>query len=72
MSARYNRTESAARKARRDLATARPELGFPSDGFARRAPSSPHSAPIKVRDEATQRLIDEALARGDLTNLAAG
>ena len=60
---RHNRIDTKRRKVNREIAVARPELRAPSDGFARRAPSSPFSAPIKVQDEATARLIAEFQTR---------
>jgi hypothetical protein len=53
----------AGRQQRHADALDRPELRRPPDGFARIAPSSPHSASIKVTDPETRRLIDEAVAR---------
>lgn len=62
MSSRYNPRDGLARRARRNAAMARPELRT-ADTFARASAASPTSAPIKVQDEETRRLIDDALKR---------
>jgi hypothetical protein len=63
MSHRHNRTDSKAREARYASALARPELRSAPDGFTRAAPSSPTSAPVKVQDEATRKMIADAVEK---------
>lgn len=62
MTRRHFRADELARRSRHQAALARPELRG-SAGEARRAPAGPTSAPIKVQDEETRRLIDAALAK---------
>ena len=63
MTKRHNRTQDKARKARYATALARTELRAAPDGFTRAAPASPTSAPVKVQDEATRKMIEEAMEK---------
>jgi hypothetical protein len=58
---RYNAADRKTRKLRRMFALTRPELRH-SDGLLRAA-SSATGPMVKVLDQDTQRLIDEALAK---------
>jgi hypothetical protein len=62
---KYNRLAAKGRQQARLAALSRPELRqSPHDVLIRRqAPASPISAPIKVVDAETRRLIDEAVAK---------
>ena len=63
MSTRYNHASLKLRRAKHESALGRPELRASGDNFERRAPAGPTSAPIKIQDAETRRLIDKALSR---------
>ena len=68
MSRRYSASEKAKRvRARQDFALERKELRQPSE--PRTMPAGPTSFPLKAEDEATRRLIDEALAKREANRL---
>jgi hypothetical protein len=65
MAQRFHSTQKKGHAVRRDSALRRPELRRDAD-FGRAPSAGLTSAPVKVIDAATRRLIDDALATASM------